>query len=111
MDKAIRVQCYGAIRHDKDRAETGEGLILVSSRSLWLLDALRPPVEPRRPADEIGAGLQGDAALRLGVFQLLDASEVPVDQHAVGQRPQMFGWLQLWGIGRQEQQVDMLRHA
>jgi hypothetical protein len=23
----------------------------------------------------------------------------------------MFGWLELWGMGRQEQQVDMFRHT
>jgi len=37
-------------------------------------------------ADEVGAGLQGDAARGLGIFEILDQGEVPVDQHRVGQR-------------------------
>ncbi len=60
-------------------------------------DAHRPPAEARRGADEIEAGLQGDAALRLGILQLLDAGEVPIDQHRVRQCPQMFSRLKLRG--------------
>ena len=54
--------------------------------------------------------MQGDAALRLSIPQLLDAGEVPVDQHGVGERLQVLRRLELWGIGRQEEQMDMLRH-
>jgi len=73
--------------------------------------ALRPPEEPRRRADQIGVALQRDAALRLGVLQLLDSGEVPIDQHRVGQRPQVLSRLQLRGMWWQEQQVDMLGYA
>jgi len=73
--------------------------------------ALRPPGEPRRRADQIGVALQRDAALRLGVLQLLDSGEVPIDQHRVCQRPQVFSRLQLWRVRRQEQQVDILRYT
>jgi hypothetical protein len=42
------------------------------------MNALRPPGELRRRADEIGAALQRDAPLRLGVLhlQLLDAGKM-----------------------------------
>jgi hypothetical protein len=56
-------------------------------------------MEERRGADEIGAALQGDTALGLGILQLFDAGEVPVDQHRVGVWPQVLRWLQLRGIG------------
>ena len=62
-------------------------------------------------ADEIGACLQGDTALGLDVFEFVDAGEMPVGQHRVGQRPQVLRGLQLGGVGRQEQQMDVLGHA
>ena len=73
------------------------------------MNPARPPGEQGGRADEIGAGLQRDAALGLGVLQRLDGGEVPVDQHGVGERPQMFGRLQFGGMGRQKEQMDMLR--
>lgn len=33
-----------------------------------------------------------------------------VDQHGVGERPQMLSWLEFGGVGQQEQQVDMFGH-
>src|SRR5215469_11188239 len=79
-------------------------VILGSSRSLSLLDPLRPPMEASGRADELAVCLEGDAARGLDVFQLLYAGEVPIDQHRVGQRPQVLRRLQLWGVRRQEQQ-------
>jgi len=73
------------------------------------MNPLRPPGEPRRRADEVGVALQDNAALRLGVLQLLDAGEVPIDQHRVRQRPQVLGRLQFGGMGWQEQQMGVIR--
>src|SRR5258708_34786887 len=57
-------------------------LILISSRSLSFLNALRPPVKQRRGADEIGSSLQGHTALGLGIFQVIYGGEVAGDETA-----------------------------
>ena len=44
-------------------------------------------------ADALGLGLQGGAAGKLGVFQVLDAGEMLVDECSVGQRPEVLGGL------------------
>lgn len=46
---------------------------------------------------------------KLGVFQVLDGGEVLVDEGGVRQRPEMFGGLQFRGIGREEQQMEVIR--
>src|SRR5712692_1751369 len=61
-------------------------------------------------ADALALTLEVGAAGELDVFQLLDRGEMPVDQAGVGQRPEMFGGLQFWGVGWQEEQMDMLGH-
>jgi hypothetical protein len=66
-------------------------------------------VEPRRGANEIGSRLEGDAALGLGIFQLVDRGEMPVGQRCVGEWPEMLGRLELRRIRWQEQQMDMRR--
>jgi len=88
-----------------------EDLILGLSRSSPFGDPTRPPVEEGSGADDIGTRLQSDAALCLDVFQVVDRGEVPIGQYGIGERPKMFGRLQLRRIGRKEQQVDVLRHA
>ncbi len=65
-------------------------------------------------ADAVGLGLERGVVGQLGVFELLDAGEMPVDEHVVGQRPEMLGELELGRIGRirrQAQPVDVLGHA
>jgi len=52
-------------------------------------------VKQRRGADEIGSSLQGHTALGLGIFQVIYGGEVAVDEHGVGERPQMLGRLEL----------------
>ena len=47
----------------------------------------------------------------LRLFEVLNAGEMLVDQRRVRERPQMLRWLQLWGVGWQEEQVDMVGHA
>ena len=61
-------------------------------------------------AGKIGAGLQRQTALGLGIFEFLDARKVPVDQHGVGEWPEMLGRLKFGRMGWQEQQVNMLGH-
>ena len=61
-------------------------------------------------ADQVGALLQSQAAGELGVLQLLDRSEMPVDQAGVGERPQVLSRLELGRVRRQEEQVDVLGH-
>jgi hypothetical protein len=78
----------------------------------WILplaDALGPPGEQGRRANEVRAGLQCDTALRLGIVQLLDAGEMVVSQRGIGERPQMLCRLQLGRVRRQEQQVGAIR--
>src|SRR5260221_502779 len=57
--------------------------------------------------NEVGTRLEGDAARSLGVFELVDRSEMAVGQGRVGQRPQVLGRLELGRIRRQAQQVDV----
>ena len=56
-------------------------------------------------------GLQRHTAGGLSVFQLLNASKMPIHQDCVGERPQMFGWLQFGRVRRQEEQVEMVGHT
>ncbi|HEV8190845.1 MAG TPA: hypothetical protein VGP82_05090 [Ktedonobacterales bacterium] len=55
--------------------------------------------------------MEGDAARGLGVFELIDGGEMAVGQGGIGQRPQMLSRLELGRIRREEEQVDMVRHA
>ena len=64
------------------------------------VDLLGPPVEQRRGADARVLPEESGAAGKLRILQILDRDEVVVRQDGVGQRPQMFGRLQLGGIGR-----------
>jgi hypothetical protein len=68
-------------------------------------------VEVRGGADEIGALLQGDAASGLRILQLLDIAEMAIGEGRVGEGPQVLGGLEFGGVGRQKEQMDMLRHA
>jgi len=86
-------------------------LLSVPSRSSAFMKAPGPPVEAGSRADEIGLLLERDAAGKLGIFELLDGSEMLVDQRRIRQRPEMLSWLQFRRIGRQEKQMHMVRHA
>jgi len=55
--------------------------------------------------------LEGGAAGELGVFEVLDAGEVLIDEGGIGQRPEMLSRLQFGGIGRQKEQMPMVGHA
>jgi hypothetical protein len=44
-------------------------------------------MEQRGRADAVGPGLERNAARGLSLFKLLDAREVPIVPHAVGQEP------------------------
>jgi hypothetical protein len=47
----------------------------------------------------------------LRIVESLQVSEVAVDEGGVGQRPQVVGRLELRRLGRQAQQVEVLKHA
>lgn len=81
------------------------------SRPLSFVDAQRPPGETRSRANEVAAPLQGDTASGLGVLQLIEVGEVAIDQDGVGQRPEVFGRLELRGIRRQEEEMHLLGDA
>ena len=87
------------------------GIISSLSRSTTLVDALGPPEEQRRGADELGLVLEGSTAGELHVFQLVDDGKMLVDQCDIRQRPEVLGRLQLRRVRRQEEQMDMIWHA
>ena len=82
-----------------------------SPGSLSFSEAVRPPMEQRGGADTLRLALEGGAVGKLSLFKLLDGREMAVDQRRVGERPEMFGWLEFWRIRRQEEQMDMVGHA
>lgn len=57
------------------------------------MNALGPPMEASGRANALRLGLQGGAAGKLGVFQVLDGGEMLVDQRGVRQWPEVFGRL------------------
>jgi hypothetical protein len=54
--------------------------------------------------------LQLGTARQLHLLQLLDRGEMLIDEDRIGQGPEVLGWLELGRIGRQKQQVHVLRH-
>ena len=72
-------------------------MILSSPGSSSFVDLLGPPAEACGRADHVRAGLQGGAAGELGIFELLDRGELPVDEAGVGERPQSPGDVQRVG--------------
>jgi hypothetical protein len=75
------------------------------------VEALRPPVEEGGRADEGGLRLQGDTAPGLRLLEVLDRGEMPIDERRVGERPEVFGGLQLGGVGWEEVEIDVVGHA
>jgi hypothetical protein len=55
--------------------------------------------------------LERGAPLGLGVFQVVNRGEMAVGQHGVSQWPEMLSRLQFGRVRRQEEQMDVLRHA
>jgi hypothetical protein len=58
--------------------------------------------------DDLRVRLQPAAARSLDLFQLIEGSEDPIGQWLVRKRPEPRSLLHLWGIRRQEHQVDPL---
>jgi hypothetical protein len=83
-------------------------VILISPRFLSFSEALWPPVEQGRGADQIRTGLQRHTAGGLGVFEGVDRGKMAVHEDGVGERPQMLGGLQFGGIRRQEEQMHVV---
>src|SRR5260221_8070531 len=84
-------------------------VISIPSGPSSFVDLLLPPVKAGRGADEVRPHLQVSTTSELDVFELLDAGEVTIDQHAVGHRPQVFNGLQFGRVRRQKEQMNMVR--
>ena len=54
--------------------------------------------------------MEGDAALGLGIFELVDARAVVIAHCCIGERPEVLGRLQLRGTGWHEEEVYLLGH-
>jgi len=50
-------------------------------------------MEPCRGANQVGTGLQGNTALCLGIFKIVDRGEMAVGKRGVGECPEMLGRL------------------
>ena len=70
-----------------------DGVILTHSGPLSFSNALWPPMEPCRGANQVGTGLQGNTALCLGIFKIVDRGEMAVGKRGVGECPEMLGRL------------------
>ncbi len=68
-------------------------------------------MEERGGADALWLVLERDTVGKLGILEVLDAGEMLVDQRGVGEWPEMLSRLQLRGVGRQEEQVDVVGDA
>lgn len=84
--------------------------ISVPPRSSPFMDLLGPPMKQRGGADAFALPLEHGTLRKLRVFQVFDGGEMLVDQGGVGERPEMLCGLQFWRIGRQKEQVHMVRH-
>src|SRR5215831_12291709 len=85
-------------------------VISVPPRSATFVDLFGPPMEQRGGANALGLALETGAVGELRVFEFLDVLEMAVDEWRVGERPEVFGWLQFGRIRRQEVQVDVVGH-
>ncbi len=56
--------------------------------------------------NERGHGIERPAAFGLDLQQFIKVTEWAVHQHFIGERPQVFGWLQRGGVGRQPHHVQ-----
>jgi hypothetical protein len=65
----------------------GQWVLAGSSGALSFPEVVRPPAEEGGRADEVWLAVESHAARRLGVFQLLDAGDVVVEERRVGERP------------------------
>jgi hypothetical protein len=66
-------------------------------------------VEEGVPANDVRLLLEDQAALRLHLLQSGEVSEPLVRERLVGERPEVFGRLELRGIRGQDQEVNALR--
>ena len=60
--------------------------------------------------DDFRLILQHNAALDLRLFKLIQGSECLIGNTFIRERPQALAGLEFWGVGRQVEQVDALRH-
>ena len=64
----------------------------------------------RKRADGLRLVLQCNTAPDLGSFQGIERLECLVGEALVVEWPPALAWIQLWRIGRQEEQMDALGH-
>ena len=57
-------------------------------------------------ANEGRQRLQDDTALALDLLQFAEIRKDPIDERFVGQRPEPFGGLEFWGIGREKDEMQ-----
>ena len=84
----------------RDDLPSDQRLVPISPWFSSFSEPLRPPMKQCSGADKVWVLLQGDAARRLGVFQLLDTGEMAIDQRRIGERPQMLSGLEFRRIRR-----------
>ena len=75
-----------------------------------LLSIGGPPVKESVSTDEVRLPLEGQTALRLDFLQGGKVREADIGQGLVGERPEVFGGLQLRGVGRQREKMDAVGH-
>ena len=100
-----------------DRAVSGRVRVLgqrrdglARVRSSAAMELAWPPREAGGEAYQILLPLERDTARHLGILELLDGGEMTIDERRIGERPQMFRWLEFGRIRRQKEQVDMVWH-
>lgn len=71
-------------------------IILLPLGHMSVVEALWPPMEQQRGADEVWLRLECDTALRLRLLQVLDRGEMTVDQRRIGERSEALSRLQFW---------------
>ena len=71
---------------------------------------MRPPFEEGVCLDLIRVVGEDTATLGKNLIEFLQGLEVLIDDGLVRQRPQAFGWLDLWRVRRQEHQFNALRN-
>ena len=100
-----------------DRAVSGRVRVLgqrrdglARVRSSAAMELAWPPREAGGEAYQILLPLERNTARHLGILKLLNRGEMTVGERRIGERPQMFRWLEFGRIRRQKEQVDVVWH-
>ena len=74
------------------------------------MPVVRPPPEVREPSHRPPVLVESEASRIDGFYEMVEVAKVAIGHAFVDERPEAFGWLQLWRVGRQEHQVDPVGH-